>query len=344
MRRKVRYIKCSISCKYLQTNHMIFVMNIFYINHKLQHASLTFCRINIIHLNLMVPFEISYINSVCEFNSKSIETKQQVFSLANSIIKGHIDTPPNYFITATTCPDSLAPSLSQSLCAANHELLGESHSFDLVQGCAGGVSAFILASKLAEENGKNVLIVQSDSAQKATSPQQVYYNIFGNGAFACYLKNSKNGNRLLYSKSIQVKGLEKVVQILLGHDADEYIINHAERVKEDPRFLLGLNMNNELAIELLKSSKAFYNDFVMESESPDALILHQVNPKIIGFLKKYLSDFKGEFIDLSNTIGNCGAATTGIALHQSYPKLKDKKVMICSFGTGGIITAGLWQF
>lgn len=292
-----------------------------------------------------MPFEIKYINALNEPPGKNSDSSGKVFKMANELIRsmGIFSESINYLISATSCPDSLSPSLSQNLCSANPKLLNNTHCFDLVQGCTGGVSAFILGSKLAETKGVSVLVVQSDAAQKATSDKRSYYSIFGNGAFTALLVNKSTGSCLLYSKSYQVPGLEEIVKIRLGHDADE-IIKDQKKVSEDPRYFLGLELDNSMAIKLLKSSKTFYLLFVKESCEPDVLILHQVNPRIIGFLKLFLNDFKGEFIDVSAEIGNCGAATTGIAYYKTQDRLKGKKVLICSFGTGGVITAGLWQF
>ena len=64
----------------------------------------------------------------------------------------------------------------------------------------------------------------------------------------------------------------------------------------------------------------------------------------LSLLKKIFTEKGIVFYDYSRISGNCGAATTGIVLNREEKNLKGKKVFICGFGTGGTITAGLWQF
>jgi 3-oxoacyl-[acyl-carrier-protein] synthase III len=96
-------------------------------------------------------------------------------------------------------------------------------------------------------------------------------------------------------------------------------------------------MNKYLALKL------FYLEFVNEAAAPDIMILHQVNPLIVNHLKIIFSKYKTEFVDVSAVTGNCGAASVGIALDKVKDTIHNKKVLLCSFGTGGVITAGLWQ-
>jgi len=46
---------------------------------------------------------------------------------------------------------------------------------------------------------------------------------------------------------------------------------------------------------------------------------------------------------MAKQTGNCGCATTGIVLNAIKDEIENKKLMLCSFGTGGVITAALWQ-
>jgi len=115
-------------------------------------------------------------------------------------------------------------------------------------------------------------------------------------------------------------------------------------VLNDPRKYLGLDLNNTLALRLLRNAEDFYNEFVEESYAPDMIILHQVNLSMIQHLKTIFNKYDVEFVDVVKLIGNCGAATVGIALNQVADNISGKKVMLCSFGTGGVITAGLWQY
>lgn len=293
--------------------------------------------------------EFNHINSYKEFGKSEIrpETPEQVFKLAERvllpILRNNKDTPYSHIIVATTCPDTLAPSICQALTDKYNSDLGESHLVDLVQGCAGGVSAMILASQLVEVYKSSILVINADAAQKATSTKSKIHDIFGNGAFGCVIGFGNSTKRLIYSKSKQFKGLSKVVTVDLGHDSD-VIITEKSDIKTDPRMHLGLRMNNAMALRLMRNAEGFYKEFIKESCEPDVLILHQVNPEIIGLLQKVFSKYDIKFINVANEIGNCGTATTGIALDMENGKINGKKVMLCSYGTGGVITAGMWQF
>jgi 3-oxoacyl-[acyl-carrier-protein] synthase III len=224
-----------------------------------------------------------------------------------------------------------------------HDAFQDTHTIDIVQGCAGGVTSLILASQLSELYQSSVMVVQADAARKATSKSKAIHKIFGNGSFACLIRPDDSDRRLLHYKSRQYKGLSEVVTIQLGHDADQIIKTEEKSMTNDPRKHLGLSMNNMLALRLLRNAEKFYIDFVKESTIPDVMILHQVNPTIMKCLQSAFGKYKIEFIDGSAVTGNCGAASVGIALNNVKHTLQGKKIFLCGFGTGGVITAGLWQ-
>jgi 3-oxoacyl-[acyl-carrier-protein] synthase III len=284
-----------------------------------------------------------------EFNNgeNAPEKSRQVFTLAERAVAPlftqHALENISHLIAATTCPDMLSPSLGQMLNEKFHSKFSNSHTIDVVQGCAGGVTAMILASQLAELHKSTVIVVQADAAKKATSKSKSIHKIFGNGSFACIMRCDNSNKKLLHYKSKQYKGLSEIVTVKIGHDSDEIIMKEVKDMATDPRKHLGLFLNKSLALQLLRNAESFYNDFVRESTTPDMMILHQVNPAILKLLKSVFSKYKIEFVDGSATTGNCGAASVGIALHHVKDRIHGKKVLLCSFGTGGVITAGLWQ-
>ena len=292
---------------------------------------------------------ISKTEAYFEFNhgEMTLEKPRQVLSLAERTVKSLLsdDMTKNFshLIVSTTCPDMLSPSLGQMLNEKFHSAFSNSHTIDVVQGCAGGVTAMILASQLAELSGSNVMIVQADAAKKATSQTKSIHKIFGNGSFACIMSHGNSTKGLLHYKSQQYKGLSEVVTVKLGHDADVIIMKEQKDMATDPRKHLGLSLNSSMAIRLLRNAETFYNDFVKESTIPDIMILHQVNPDIMRLLQSVFAKYKVEFVNGSTMTGNCGAASVGIALHNVMDNLQGKKILLCSFGTGGVITAGLWQ-
>jgi 3-oxoacyl-[acyl-carrier-protein] synthase III len=272
---------------------------------------------------------------------------KQVLALASKVIQPILEENDalaiSHLIVATSCPDSLAPSVGQEIHQAFYPAFVNSHVIDLIQGCAGGVTALLLGSQLALAHDKHVLVVTVDAARKACDPTSPIHSIFGNGAFACLIKNQPGHKGLLHQKSRQYENLSDVVRIRLGHDADE-LITKKIRPGDNPRKYLGIDIKNDLAIQLLKKATHFFEEFVREAgQNPDILILHQVNPKMMVYLRKALTRPPAEFIDISSIAGNCGTASIGIALDHIGPSAQGKKVFLCSFGTGGVITAGMWQ-
>lgn len=276
------------------------------------------------------------------------DSTEQVLRLAKKVITPLVENgmPNNisHILVATTCPDQLSPSLGQTIKEEFIDYFSNCLSLDIVQGCAGGVTSMIIGSQLCESHKSTVLIVSADAAQKATSKKSAIHKIFGNGSFSCLIRYESKVKRLIHSKSVQYKGLSDVVTVKLGHDADSIIMSEPIDILVDPRKYLGLSINKILAMKLYKKAESFYQGFISESESPDILILHQVNPIIMKHLEKTFNKYDVRFINLSNKIGNCGAASVGIALNLIKDQILNQKVMLCSFGTGGVITAGLWQF
>jgi len=138
---------------------------------------------------------ISKTESYFEYNNgaSTPEKPRQVLSLAEKVIaqlvKQEIPKNISHLVVATTCPDMLSPSLGQMLNEKFNTMFSSSHTIDIVQGCAGGITAMILASQLSELNKSSVIVIQADAAKKAASKSSHIRTIFGNGSFACLLKS-----------------------------------------------------------------------------------------------------------------------------------------------------------
>ena len=275
------------------------------------------------------------------------EQPRQVLHLAEKPIRSLIESglPDNlsHLIVATTCPDRIAPSLGQTIIEKFSDLLSDCHTIDIVQGCAGGVTALILGSELAELNKSTVMVVCADAARKSTSRSSRLNKTFGNGSFACLISYEDSEKGLIHKKSKQFKGLSEVVTVNLGHDADHFIIKEWKDMVTDPWKHLGLSMKNSLALKLMRKAEDFYLSFIKESGDPDIMILHQVNPLILRHLASVFKKYNLDFINISQISGNCGVASVGIALDTIKESIQGKKVFLCSFGTGGVISAGLWK-
>ncbi len=288
------------------------------------------------------------LHSVCAFGPAAAPTTApgEVVRLAAAVLGPTLAAVPGpvaALISATTCPDRLAPSLGQELAARFPAALGQVQLLDLVQGCAGGVSALLLASQLAGVYGRPVAVVLADAARRATAPTSPVHGIFGDGACALLMQPpAASGLGLVGSRSRQFPGLVEVVTIGLGHDADRLIAADSAPAHL-PRRYLGLTLHPVRAARLLARAGAFYRSFVAEVGRPDVLILHQAGPLIITRLAELFAADGVEVISTVEQTGNCGAASVGLALAAVAPRLAGRRLMICGYGTGGVITAGLWQ-
>jgi len=272
-----------------------------------------------------------------------------VISLATSALTPILQNgAPKHFshvVVPTTCPDTLAPTLGQSLNHFFYPRFANAHVLDLVQGCAGGLSAMVLATQLCELNKNNVAVVLADAARQSVSEDNNLRQFFGNGAFSCVVEHTDGPQRLIHHRTKQYKNLSELVVVRLGHSTHLEIKDKEKKILQGPLDHLGLQMNPILAVKLLRHAEEFYREFLAECNvKPDVMIFHQVNPDILNILEGVFSKYSEKFINLGERIGNCGAASFAIAMDQIKETLPGKKVFLCSFGTGGVITAGLWQF
>jgi 3-oxoacyl-[acyl-carrier-protein] synthase III len=289
---------------------------------------------------------ISHMNSVYNRLDSYSDT---VINLATRALSPILQNgAPKHFshvVVATTCPDTLAPTLGQTLNQFYYPRFANCHVLDLVQGCAGGVSALVLASQLTELTQSNVAVVLADAARQSVSESNKIREFFGNGAFACTIEFENGSRKLIHHKTKQYENLSELVTVKLGHRAHHEIISKKNEVIAHPLENLGLSMNPLLALKLLRHAEEFYHEFVNECKhTPDVMVFHQVNPDILRSLQGVFEAHVDKFVNLADTIGNCGAASFAIAMDTIKDELSGKKVFLCSFGTGGVISAGLWQF
>jgi 3-oxoacyl-[acyl-carrier-protein] synthase III len=289
---------------------------------------------------------ISHMNSVYNRLNSYSDTVINLATLALSpILQNGAPKTFSHVVVATTCPDMLAPTLGQTLNQFYYPRFANCHVLDLVQGCAGGVSAMVLASQLTELTRSNVAVVLADAARQSVSEKNKIRQYFGNGAFACTIEFEEGSRKLIHHKTKQYQNLSELVTVKLGHRAHHEILNKQKEVIQNPLDKLGLSMNPVLALKLLRHAEEFYNEFVSECNStPDVMVFHQVNPDILKSLQGTFAGRVSQFVNLADRIGNCGAASFAIALDMIKKELPGKKVFLCSFGTGGVISAGLWQF
>lgn len=245
-----------------------------------------------------------------------------------------------FLVTATSCPDRVAPSFGQEVASRFSERFSSSQVFELIQGCSGGTAALALGYQLAAFNKTSVVVLLADAARLAVSRNSYARDQFANAAFACVIEYREGvDSKLVHSMSRQYSDLVEVVQVPIGHSLREKLEKHDfSEIRKDPASILGLHFRNDLAIRLIRRARGFYEEFIRETgEKPDSLILHHVSPKVIRMLKETVFH-DVNVIDLTDEVKNCGCASVGIVFNRSFESLKGKTTLICSFGTGGMIS------
>ena len=271
--------------------------------------------------------------------------KNSVFHLANQALKHIVDKEIEYshLVAATSCPDAIAPSLGQCINQQYNSPWAILIPLILYRDAPVGYQRLYWL-----RNSVNIIRAMCWwlplMLLKKLPHHPAKYLSYSKMVFLYVVFHMLKCKKLIHHQSRQYKDLYNVVTIGLGHDADAIIAANIEEVATDSRKHLGLKLNNHLAIKLMKEAEGFYLDFISKTGHPDILILHQVNELIINHLQQVFAKYPTQFINMAKETGNCGCATTGIVLDHLKNKIENKKVMICSFGTGGVITAGLWQF
>jgi len=257
-----------------------------------------------------------------------------------------------HFFVVTSCPETLSPSLGQTLQAAFPKVLSRVPTHDFVQGCAGSVTNLSLAAELAQLKSGRILFLAVEAASEAVSERSELYPGFSDGGFACVIDATQGGAmRLLKSATIQYPEVRDTVLVELGHRSrqkihdqlarNDFDLHAALRQVEDA---LGLKFDRRKALKLASHAGGFATEFFADQEEPEFLILHQVNPRILEDVRaKVFARYPG-FIDESAEVGNCGVASVGVVLSKNWTQVQGKRVFLCSFGTGGVISGSYWQF
>ncbi len=245
------------------------------------------------------------------------------------------------FFVCTTTPDRLCPSLGQMLQSMFPTVLSRVPTHDIVQGCAASITTLSLAAEWVAATGSRVLFLAADTAGRAVSTRSSLHSGFSDGAFGCVIEPTEDASKgLLKHCTIHYSDVRDVVLVELGHRTRDLLKDLKDQDLEDA---LGLKFDRRKALQLAGQAKAFSEEF-FEGQSPaDHVILHQVNPKILEEVRKDAFAKQPGFIDRSHEVGNCGVATVGVVLSLHWDQVQGRKVFLCSFGTGGVITGSYWQ-
>lgn len=254
-------------------------------------------------------------------------------------------TDITHLLVVTSGPDRLAPSLAQEL--RRKVNIPDCLTIDIVQGCSGGAAALILAGQLASRSGARIMVVAADAAHESVSPRSPMRAVLRNGAFCCMVSHVQNDDSvgLLSHMTRQYPDLTDIVEIPIGHELKHLVEKEPGPRDEflNPAAKFGFRVDNRMVLKMLRRSSQLMLDLQELGVAPDVVVSHHPNARISEILRGRRFFSKTVFVDASEQ-GNCGAATTGIALCKAGDLLLGKKVLVGGFGTGGAFACGIWQF
>ena len=243
-------------------------------------------------------------------------------------------------IVATTTPDHLTPPTACELQAA----LGawSAACFDVEAGFAGWIYALVLADALLRSGrGEAALVVGveklstvTDRSDPSTGP------LFGDGAGAAVLARG-DGPRTVRSTSWWADGrLADALKRPSGGSARPF----DARVLEERSHLLrmeGTRLFKAAVRTMALQAEAALSAAGLAREDVGLIVPHQANLRIIeGLVKEMGLDASRVYVNIDR-IGNTGAATIPIALHEALRAGRaddGRPVLLVSFGAGA--TAG----
>ncbi len=286
-------------------------------------------------------------SSYISFNKREEGGRYSVTKMATSVlsntIKNYDTSNIAYFITVTTCPDYIAPSLGQVLIASIDSVPRSVQILDLVQGCAGATNALILGSSLASTSGQEVIIVIADAALNGIDNVSPLNSVFSNGAFSCIIVPDDSGKGLLFKDHSYFESLVDIVKVPVGQNT-AYDILAQPNIIHDPWTFLQLTVDSRQLVSFKNQAEPYILSLIERMPvKPDFAIFHTANKNVTSLLLKILDIHNIAMFDMFDEVKNCGASSVGVIIDKKYPLLHNKKVLICSFGTGGGINLGLWQ-
>ena len=239
-------------------------------------------------------------------------------------------------IVSTNSPDSVFPAMSckvQAMLGANN-----AGAYDLQAGCTGSLTAMHTAiAGISSGVWNNVLVVGAESFTKWLDwTDRGTCILFGDGAGACVLTVSSDGEGRFVSGKLQADGA-KSDMITLESEGEEY--PHIFRMK-------GHDVFKFVSQNLPGFIKSFCDESEILPSEIDFWVLHQANTRIIdGIFKRLGIPSDRTLLNLEN-YGNTSSASMMIALYEALKggRIKDKdKVAFVAFGAGMTLGALLYE-
>lgn len=204
---------------------------------------------------------------------------------------------------------------------------------DISQGCSGYIYSLKIAYSLIKSKScKKVLLVTADTYSKIIDEDDVStLAIFGDGASASIVENSKSGN-------------DNIGNFCLGCDGSKmnnlYVPNSGlEKLKSIDSSSLIMNGTNIFSFTLQKIPENVNECLKKNNLNKNEVkyfIFHQANKYILETLRDKL-EIDGEKFIIDLSYGNTTSSTIPIALYnliKNKKVLPDDNILICGFGVG----------
>jgi 3-oxoacyl-[acyl-carrier-protein] synthase-3 len=239
-------------------------------------------------------------------------------------------------LLATMTPDTIMPSTAARLQAK----LGarKAGGFDIVSACTGFVFALATGWQyVASGNCENVLVVGAETMTSVTDfTDRTTCIIFGDGAGAVLLRESRNGESDILSCRMRVEGDDEIMSIPAGgarippsHESVE-TRQHYMKIQGRKAFRFAVGKFVELVKDALEGAR-------LRSEELALIVPHQVNRRIIEAAATRLS-FPMERIAVNiDRVGNTSAASIPIAFDEAVRAVRLRRgdpVLFAAFGGG----------
>lgn len=239
-------------------------------------------------------------------------------------------------IVASNTPDSTFPSMA---CKVQGRLGAiNAGAFDIQAGCVGGIAAMQTAvSGIVSGLWDTVLVVASEKFKDYIDwTDRSTCILFGDGAGACVLSLSEEGEGSFISSKISADGTK--------HD---YLTSEPLN-PGDPHHLRmkGREVFKYVSINLPKFIINFCEESNIKPEDIDFWVLHQANTRIIAPVFNHIGVSIDKTLLNLDQYGNTSAASIMIALDESMKKGRIKrgeKICFVGFGAGMTLGALLYE-
>lgn len=244
----------------------------------------------------------------------------------------------------TTTPDNLMPNNSskvQGVCGLPSEI----PYFDINHACAGFPYALWVASLMAKNLGKDVLLLNADKQSHITSREDKSTAlIFSDGAAAVLVGASENAQSV-FSFETQSSLRESIIVKDGGgvkpYSDDSLLYRELEdgsKIRDIDIHMSGIDIFNFVVKDVLKHARKFQERSKIEVDIIDKFVFHQANKFMIRQLSRNLGIPWDKVPITLDRFGNSSSSTVPIALSSAYEEnIKDQRVFLCGFGAGASI-------